>query len=58
MTSQEAMNDLAYLTAEIRTPPERMEMLRSTLELSLLKLGHSAENAAAAVADFFKRTVH
>lgn len=58
MTLEQTKKDLAFLTSEIKTPPEDLLLLRSSLELSLIKLGHSQEHTTAAVDEFYHRTLH
>lgn len=58
MTEKQIKQDLAFLTENINSPPDKMRMLRSTLEVSLLKLGHSQEAVTAALDDFYRMSVH
>lgn len=58
MMLEAAKKDLAFLTAEIKSPPEALLLLRASLELSLLKLGHDAKSATEAVDSFYERTLH
>lgn len=58
MISEKIKQDLAFLTENINSPPDKMLLLRSTLEASLLKLGHSPEDVTDTLDDFYKRSVH
>lgn len=58
MTPDTAKKDLAFLTAEIKSPPEALLLLRASLELALLKLGHPQPSVTEAVDSFYARTLH
>lgn len=58
MTNQKVVDDLAFLTATLTSPPDKMKLLRPTLEASLLKLGHTQEDVTEALDQFYKMAVH
>lgn len=58
MTLETVKKDLEYLTEEITSPPERLLLLRPSLELSLLKLGHDQKLINEALDDYYRRTLH
>lgn len=58
MTVEQVKSDLAFLVENINSPPDKMRMLRTTLEVSLLKLGHAQEDVTAALDEFYKMAVH
>lgn len=55
---ESAKNDLAFLTADIVSPYENLVLLRASLELALLKLGHEQENVTTVVDEFYHRTLN
>lgn len=58
MTDDKIRQDLAFLTENIKSPPDKMKLLRSTLEVALLKLGHAQEDVTAALDEFYRMAVH
>lgn len=50
--------DLAFLTAEIVSPPDQLLLLRSSLEAALMRLGHEPGDIIKAVDEFYVRTLH
>jgi hypothetical protein len=58
MTLEMTKNDLAFLTENIVSPPDQLLLLRASLELALLRLGHEQDNITQALDGFYKRTLH
>ncbi len=50
--------DLQHLTQNLKTTPDKLALLRTTIELSLLKLGHAQDDIDEALEKFFKQQVH
>ncbi len=58
MIADSAKNDLTYLTENIVSPPDQLLLLRSSLEVALLRLGHPQDAVTNALDAFYKRTLH
>lgn len=60
MNQSLAKNDLAFLVADIVSPPEQQLLLRSSLELALLRLGHDQRAITQALDEYYQtmRTLH
>jgi len=56
---ESAKKDLAFLTETIDSERDVLLLLRSSLELSLIKLGHEQDIVSEAVDEFYnKRALH
>lgn len=60
MSETPTYDDLLFLVENINSPYDQLLMLRSTIELSLLKIGHNQDDVAEALEQFYKRgrTLH
>lgn len=58
MIEDKIKQDLAFLTENINSPPDKMRLLRSTLEVSLLKLGYEQAAVNEVLDDYYKQMVH
>ena len=60
MNYESTKNDLAFLTEDIVSPPEQQLLLRSSLELALMRLGHDQRAITLALDEYYKtmRTLH
>ena len=60
MNQSLAKTDLAFLVEDIVSPPEQQLLLRASLELALLRLGHDQRAIAQALDEYYQtmRTLH
>lgn len=60
MNLDTVQEDLFFLTENIVRPVEHMVMLRPTIEMALLRLGHQQQEVLLALDEYYKRrrTVH
>lgn len=58
MSVEAVQEDLAFLASEIVASPDRMQLLRSTFEAALMRLGHDNEDIVKAVDLFYARALH
>lgn len=58
MSMEQTKQDLDYLVQNLICSVEKRPLLRSTLEASLMRLGHERDDIVAVVDKFYERNLH